>query len=138
MKSQRHAREMALQILFQQGFSPESDANELFSSFADNFNIDNRTRDYALFLTQGVLAHLEAINQEISRLSENWSFDRIPLIDRILLQIAIFELKFSTETETAPKLCIVDILDLAKKYSSLDAKNFINGVLDQVYQSELS
>ena len=138
MKSQRKAREMALQVLFQKGFSPDAGASELFAAFADNFEIDNKTREYSSFLTTGVLENEEQINSTISKYSENWSLERMALIDRILLQIAVFELKISASTETAPKLCITDIIDLAKKYSSEDSKNFINGVLDQIYQSELS
>ena len=138
MISQRKAREVALQILFQQEFSPQSSAQELFAAFVDNFEIDQKTQDYSLLLTEGVMEQTASINEVISSHSENWSFDRIAVIDRILLQIAIFELKFSKETETPPKLCITDIIDLAKKYSSEDSKNFINGILDQIYQQELT
>ena len=59
------------------------------------------------------------------------------LIDKILLQIATLELCFGTEETSDPKLCMTDIIDLAKKYSSEDSKNFINGILDQIYNREI-
>ena len=138
MKQLRTAREAALQVLFQRGFQEGTSAGDLFNSFADNFTFDNRTRDYSLLLTEGVLSNEEALNELITKYSQNWRLDRIAVIDKILLQIAIFEICISTETETAPKLCMTDIIDLAKKYSSEESKNFINGILDQIYQQELS
>ena len=138
MKILRTAREATLQILFQRHFQMEKTSDELFNAFADNFTFDNDTREYAQYLVNSILEHEESINNTISSLSENWRIDRIALIDKILLQIAVFELKISQQTPTAPKLCITDILDLAKKYSSEDSKNFINGILDQVYQEDLS
>lgn len=138
MKPLRTAREATLQVLFQQGFQEGQSPQDLFNAFADNFTFDNQTRDYALYLVEGILSQEDEINAMITRYSDNWRLDRIAVIDKILLQIAIFELCFSKDTPTAPKLCITDIIDLAKKYSSQDSKNFINGILDRVYQQELS
>lgn len=135
MKSQRKAREVALQVLFQNGFQENQSGIDLFNSFANSFKFDHETHDYALQLTQGVLGQEEEINGVISKYSNNWRIDRIAMLDKILLQIAIFELLFSKDNETAPKLILTDIIDLAKKYSSEDSKNFINGILDQIYHS---
>lgn len=135
MKSHRKAREVALQVLFQNGFQENQSAIDLFHSFAMSFTFDLETRDHALFLTQGVLGQESEINDVITRYSNNWRIDRIAMLDKILLQIAIFELMFSKSNETAPKLILIDIIDLAKKYSSEDSKNFINGILDQIYHS---
>ncbi len=136
MKPLRTAREAALQVLFQQSFQEKSTGEELFNSFADNFSFDNQTRDYALYLVQGVLDNESEINSRIEGLSDNWSIERIAMIDKILLQLGIFELCFSDQTPTPPKVCMSDIIDLAKKYSSMESKNFINGILDQVYNQE--
>lgn len=136
MKPLRKAREMALQILFQKGFQEGTSAQDLFNSFADNFEFDQTTKDYSLYLTQGVLENESKIDELIDSLSDNWKVDRIAKIDKILIQLAIFELTISENTPTAPKLCITDIIDLAKKYSSAESKNFINGILDQVYHQQ--
>lgn len=138
MKSMRKAREVALQILFQRGFQETASAEVLFNSFADNFEMDKNTKYYSLTLTQGVIDNEESIDKLISSLSTNWRLDRMALLDKILLQIAVFELRLSADTPTAPKLCMTDIIDLAKKYSSEESKNFINGILDQIYNQELS
>lgn len=138
MKALRKAREAAMQVLFQRGFQQGTSAKDLFYAFADNFTFEQDTKDYALYLTENVIEREEEINGIIEQHSQNWRLDRIAVIDKILLQIAIFELRLSEQTSTPAKLCIVDIIDLAKKYSSEESKNFINGILDQVYQNEMA
>ena len=138
MKPLRTAREAALQVLFQQSFQESRSGQELFNAFADNFEFDNQTRDYDLYLVNGVLENESSINGRIESLSDNWSIDRIAMIDKILLQLGIFELCFSDQTPTPPKICMSDIIDLAKKYSSQESKNFINGILDQIFNQESS
>ena len=137
MKSKRKAREAALQVLFQQGFQNTLSPEDLFNTFADNFLFDPGTREHALYLTTNVLARQEELNSIITKYSENWRIDRIAVIDKILLQICILELCFSPDLDTDPKLSMTDIIDLAKKYSSEESKNFINGILDQVYNKEV-
>ena len=132
MISHRKAREVALQILFQRSFREMASVEELFNSFVDHFKIEQSTQEYAFFLTSSVIDHEEKINQKIQSLSDHWKLERMALIDRVLLQMAIFELCLSQNTQTPPKLCVTDILDLAKKYSSVDSKSFINGILDPI------
>jgi transcription antitermination protein NusB len=138
MKSLRKAREVALQILFQQEFAESKQAEDLLQSFIDNFNFEPETITYARTLTESVLYHEQELNQIISQFSNNWRLDRMALIDRIILQLATYELRLIPDPPTAPKLCLTDYIDLAKKYSSQESKNFINGVLDQIYQQEIS
>lgn len=138
MKTLRRAREVALQILFQQEFAESRKSEDLFNSFVENFSFDDKTIDYAQQLTEAVLNHENQLNEVIGQYSENWRVDRMALIDRIILQLATYELSLLQDPPTAPKLCLTDYIDLAKKYSSEESKNFINGILDQVYQSQLS
>ena len=116
MKSRRKAREVALQVLFQKSFCEDQDTRNLFHIFADHFQFDSETKDYALFLTDGVTKkkRSQSINS-LWKKSNHWNLDRIAVIDKILLQIAILELCFSDQTQTAPKLILTDIIDLAKK-----------------------
>jgi transcription antitermination protein NusB len=66
----------------------------------------------------------------IEEYADNWELERIALLDRILMQIAITELmRFP---EIPPKVSINEAIDIAKKYSTHKSSNFINGVLDSV------
>ena len=67
-----------------------------------------------------------------SRLN-NWEFDRVALIDRILLTLAICEIHFLDEVP--PKVSISEAIELAKEYSTSESSGFVNGVLDKIYQS---
>ena len=133
MRSRRKAREVALQVLFQKSFHKDMEARNLFEAFSRSFLFDPETEEYALFLTMAVMDQEKQINEVITEKSNNWSLDRIAMIDKILLQIAILELCFSQTGQSTPKLVITDIIDLAKKYSSEDSKRFINGILDTIY-----
>ena len=63
----------------------------------------------------------------------NWEFDRVALIDRILLTLAICEIHFLDEVP--PKVSISEAIELAKEYSTSESSGFVNGVLDKIYQS---
>ena len=67
-----------------------------------------------------------------SKLSENWKFERLAAVDRNILRLAIYEIRFGT----APvKVVIDEALELAKKFSSEEAPGFLNGVLDAAYKT---
>ena len=63
----------------------------------------------------------------------NWEFDRVALIDRILLTLAICEIRFLAEVP--PKVSISEAIELAKEYSTSESSGFVNGVLDKIYHS---
>lgn len=137
MNPNRKAREAALQALFQREFNPELNAEQLFENFANNFELDRLILKRAQHLALGVTQNIEKLNSLIEKYSNNWRVDRMASTDLIILQIATFELCLDEGMETPPKLCINDFVDIAKKYSSQESKNFINGILDEVYHKEL-
>ena len=71
--------------------------------------------------------------EEIRSRLNNWEFDRVALIDRILLTLAICEIRFLDEVP--PKVSISEAIELAKEYSTSESSGFVNGVLDKIYQS---
>ena len=71
--------------------------------------------------------------EEIKSRLNNWEFDRVALIDRILLTLAICEIHFLDEVP--PKVSISEAIELAKEYSTSESSGFVNGVLDKIYQS---
>lgn len=85
------------------------------------------TREFADRLFEGAVAEAEASDKMVATLSENWRLERLATVDRNILRLAIFELRYGT----APvKVVIDEALDLAKKFSSAEAPAFLNGVLD--------
>lgn len=154
----RRAREMAVQMLYQLevgGSSPD----EVFEQFdLDDFVLETEivrddddpeseppklppkraaeiesAFDYAKILVSGMLAHAESVDERIRRHAENWRLERMPMIDRNILRVAIFEMLYQ---EGVPKVVIVDeAIELAKKFGAENSSRFVNGLLDGVLKA---
>ncbi len=81
-------------------------------------------------LTSGTVDHLAAIDRVLEDASKNWRLERMPVIDRLILRMGIYELMY--ETATPPVVVIDEALELARRFSTDEAVPFINGVLDAV------
>lgn len=108
------ARDTVLEMLYQWELSGE--APDLTSS-----------APRARHLFQGVIDHCEELDREIETVSEHWSVARMPVLDRSILRIGLFELRFDPETP-AP-VAISEAVRLAKTYSTEKSGSFVNGVL---------
>ena len=86
---------------------------------------------FARNLIEKTIESREHIDKLIIDFAQNWEFDRIATIDRILMEIAMTELLFFPEIP--PKVSINEAIDIAKKYSTVKSGMFINGVLDSVH-----
>ncbi len=85
---------------------------------------------YAEEIIQGVLLNQAEIDAHIRSLAHNWEFERIAKIDLAILRLAIFEMKY--RKDIPPVVSINEAIDLSKQFSNLDAKRFINGILDRL------
>lgn len=81
-------------------------------------------------MVAGVDAHAKEIDRTISESATNWSIDRIAKVDLAILRLAVFELLH--RDDIPPVVSINEAVDLAKEYSSSEARRFVNGVLDRV------
>lgn len=89
---------------------------------------------YARNLLTGVDRHAEEIDERIRRHAENWRLERMPVIDRSILRLAIYEMLYES---SVPKVVIVDeAIELAKKFGSENSGRFVNGLLDGVLKSQ--
>jgi len=121
----RTAREKALQALFQ------IDVSNTEPSLAIEHVLDGETSDdYLNQLVVGVVEQKEEIDALISENLEKWSLDRLATVDRNLLRMAAFELKFSQDI---PDNVILDeAIEIAKIYGDDQSSKFINGVLSKI------
>ena len=86
---------------------------------------------YAISLLNGVEAHREEIDQMVDSSSENWAISRMPIMDRSILRIAVYEMMF--ESSLSLSVSIDEAVELAKKYGGEDESHrFVNGVLGQI------
>jgi N utilization substance protein B len=130
----RHkAREAALQMLFARDMAGAG-RNELAVDYWNELgdeSYDERTRDFANELAVGTLDNIEAIDATIKTRAEHWRIERMAFVDRNVLRLAVFEFLFFDTPDT---VAINEALELARKYSTYEATQFINGVLDAIRQ----
>lgn len=80
-------------------------------------------------LIKKISVHLQEIDEIIGKITENWEFQRIAIIDRNILRFAICELLYFEEIPT--KVTIDEAIEIAKKYSTEESGRFVNGILDR-------
>ena len=127
----RKSRELALQILFQTEFAPQIKCQDLLHFFEDKGLYDGDTMNYANHLIQGVEQFQSQIDSVIQGASAHWRIERMNFIDRNIMRIAVFEMKFDQPNLTS-NIAINEAVELAKLYGTTDSASFVNGVLDQV------
>lgn len=120
--NRRQAREKALQTLFQLDINDEQ-LEELLA------NAGNKTSFY-LQLLRGVSTHYEAIDQKIAQNLDHWSIDRIALVEKTVLRIAIYEILYMDEVPKS--VSVNEAVEIAKKFGDDQSGKFVNGVLSKI------
>jgi len=123
------SREFAMQMLFQWDMSRQ-DPKKLESKFWRTAKASDSTQAFANKLFEGASRDADALDALIVQHARNWRLERMAIIDRAVLRLAIYELRTG---ETPPKVILNEAVDLAKKFSSEDAGSFVNGILDAVH-----
>ncbi len=141
MPARRRSRQRALQILFFWD-ARKLDIDEAITTFysslygaeqeedtGDDYPAPTDPDPFMESLARGTVAHAAEIDQLILKRAEHWRLERMPIVDRNVLRMAIYEMK---ELKTPPAVVIDEALELARRYSETDAVPFVNGVLDSV------
>lgn len=126
--SRREAREMALQTLFQLDYNKTGKEEALQTVLSEHDSIGENTRKYTENLVIGTQEHLKEIDTIIGEISNEWKIDRMPGIDRNIARMAIYEMRFGTET-LPPNVIINEAVELAKLFGTEDSSRFVNGIL---------
>jgi N utilization substance protein B len=120
-----------MQMLFQWDMSRQDPA-KLEAKFWRAAKAADNTRAFANKLFEGAAKAADELDALIVQHAQNWRLERMAIIDRAVLRLAIYELRIA---ETPPKVVLNEAVDLAKKFSSEDAGGFVNGILDAVRKS---
>jgi transcription antitermination protein NusB len=129
LAKRRKSRESALQVLYQLNITKQ-DATTALKRFQEHFLPPGEADDFLKRLVLGVLEHFPQLDRLIEQYSDNWRLDRINMIDRNILRMALFELLYCEEIP--PKVTINEAIDLGKRFGSEDSGSFINGILDRI------
>ena len=131
MGSRRKARECALQMLFAadvSGTRGDELARTFWSELSDG-ELEPGSREFATKLALGALAHLEEVDERIRSRAEHWRITRMALVDRNVLRLAVYEFLHEPTPRT---VTINEALEIARRFSTYEATQFINGILDAI------
>ena len=127
MGMRRHARELALQLLYQHEHTG-ADLDVMQTDFDEWTGSSDGVREFADFLLRGTLAHLEQLDEELAVQMAHWRLERLAAVDRNILRLAMFELMHVPDTP--PAVVIDEAIEIAKKFGAEESGRFVNGVLD--------
>jgi len=134
MGHRRKARENALQGLYMYEVGKAEVDTVIRFDWLDD-EIPDDVRNFAVMLIQGVVENLEKIDSLISTYSKNWKPERLTVIDKSILRLAIFEMMFMEDIPTI--VTINESIELGKTYGGENSGQFINGILDAVKKNEI-
>ncbi len=134
MGLRRKAREVTLKVLYAREISQEPVADVLEDQLSQQ-EYDDELEEYVRRLVLKVEEERESLDTIISERAVNWELGRIALIDKLILRIGLCELLHFADIPS--KVSIDESIEMTKKYSSYDAKRFVNGILDSVYKEQV-
>jgi N utilization substance protein B len=137
MPSRRRSRQRALQILYLWDMRRQAVDEAMASYYETLYSEESRTRPqrdpFLERLVAGTVERVEEIDQLIAQHAEHWRIERMPAVDRNILRLAVFEIIAS---DTPAPVAIDEALELARRFSSEESVQFVNGVLDAVHRGK--
>jgi len=130
MGKRRSSRELALKFLYQFELN-EGDLDEQIKLFLERNSSQEDVENFMKELVMSLVSKMKEVDEIIQKYSDHWDLDRMTVIDRNILRIGTCELLLNFSTP--PKVVINEAIDIAKKYGNEDSPEFINGILDKVY-----
>lgn len=128
-------REHLFRILFSAEFCEKSEFEEQVNMyFEEHSDISTAKQEDIMKVSMDLMEHLDAIDEEIGKLSKGWNISRLGKTELSILRLATYELKF--DDQVPRKVAINEAVELAKKYCNEKAAPFINGILGQIGTKE--
>lgn len=137
MGTRRRAREFALQMLYQLDVQEQLSDEQAIALFWKSFQAGDEAspadvaeaQPFAETLVRGVREHLAELDAQIQSASRNWRLERMARVDRNLLRLALYELRYAGDVPA--KVAINEAIEIAKRYGTAESSAFVNGILDR-------
>ena len=127
MGKRRRARECAVQMLFQIDLSGVEPA-EVYAQFWEAHDMEADVRSFSQELVDGVVAARDKLDARIAAAAKHWRLERMAVVDRNILRMALYEMNRSPHTPAA--VVIDEAIEVARRFGADESANFVNGVLD--------
>lgn len=136
MGKRREGRQLAIQFLYGRECArndPQADDwSQAWSDFLEMTESDPKIVDFAFPRVQGVVGHRQELDERLSQVSQNWDLNRMAMVDRCILRLALFEILHCPDVP--PVVAINEAIELAKHLSAEDSGKFVNGLLDRLHK----
>ena len=133
-QQRKKAREAVLQALYAIHLSQE-DEEKVLIDINERYNFDSATKEFIDELFRNTINDREVLDAKIEGALENWDIERINVIDRLIMQMAICEMLSLKKYEIPYQVTISSAIENAKKFSSEDSTAFVNGILDTIHKT---
>ncbi len=130
MGARRKARECALQMLFQFDLARQPVDELIRTYWGELAEAADDVKDFANDLVIGVIDNFNEIDERIRHRTEHWRISRMAVVDRNLLRLAVYE--FVYQPSTPKTVAINEALEIARRFSTHEATQFVNGILDAI------
>jgi N utilization substance protein B len=137
MASRFEYREVIIQTLFECDFANSLDRSNVLSVIDRNLSefIEKDTdRKFAVDTISGILDKKDVLDEIIKKAAPEWPIEKLPIVDRNILRLAIWEMLFADKSKVPPKVAINEGIQLAKGFGGENSGKFVNGVLGGVYK----
>ena len=133
-QQRKKAREAVLQALYAIHLSQE-DEEKVLKDINERYNFDSATKAFIDELFKNTINDRKILDEKIEGALENWDIERINVIDRLIMQMAICEMLSLKKYEIPYQVTISSAIENAKKFSSEDSTAFVNGILDSIHKT---
>jgi N utilization substance protein B len=132
MARRSRAREVALQVLFQDDLNPGTNPARADDFLRRRLRVEELVA-FGRSLVAGVRRNRGELDQLLAQTADNWSLERMAVTDRNVLRLGAFEILFS---DTPGRVAINEAVELAKRYGTSHSAQFVNGILDRFLQRQ--
>jgi N utilization substance protein B len=134
--SRRGAREVALKTLFVLDFDPQAEVETALTTAREDVEgVTDKDVEYSRQLITGTKAKQAEIDEQLGKLSKEWQLNRMGAIDRNILRMACYEIRYGEEKVPA-SVAINEAVELAKSYGTDESAGFINGILGTLVRND--
>jgi N utilization substance protein B len=128
MARRSRAREIVLQVLFEDDLNPERKTIQADDFMRNRLHQDQELLDFARRLVAGVRKNRSELDQLLKETADNWSLERMAVIDRNILRLGAYEMRYG---DTPDRVAINEAVELAKRFGARQSPHFVNGILDR-------
>ena len=130
----KKAREAVLQALYAKHVSNE-DEKKVLHDINERYQFDKPTKIFVNELFHLTVKNQSILDDKIESSLENWTLERVNIIDRLIMQMSICEMSMMQDYDISHKVTISSAIENAKKFSSEDSIAFVNGILDSIHKT---